>query len=297
MRTPRGRQTSTSRMVSAGWGGDHWWAAGKFRRASPAATASAPPAAAVIDRIDLVSLAAEQLRRASASTISTCCSAAKATGVGGAAAAGRPESATTGIAGGMRKAPKRGHGVRFMWQSGNQLQRALQMPAAKTLGFRTCHSPKSSFPQLHNRLHSLCPTASVHAGTAAEAVRTIATDSRTGLRSETIARPVDTDRGSGCGVSKKGERGPGDPASVEQDAERLVPVRVHHVRQARDLRGLFGEGEDVVPRDRLEREVPAAGHQLLQPGAEALGVGVDADRAERDLADPLAVLLLETPRS
>ena len=51
-----------------------------------------------------------------------------------------------------------------MWQSGNQLRRASQMPAAKTLSFRTCHSPKSSFPQLHNRLHSQCPTASVHVG-------------------------------------------------------------------------------------------------------------------------------------
>jgi hypothetical protein len=31
----------------------------------------------------------------------------------------REESATTGRAGGMRKAPKRGRGVRFMWQSGD----------------------------------------------------------------------------------------------------------------------------------------------------------------------------------
>jgi hypothetical protein len=34
-----------------------------------------------------------------------------------------------------------------MWHSGSQFRRASQIPAAKTLGFRTCHSPKSSFPQ------------------------------------------------------------------------------------------------------------------------------------------------------
>jgi hypothetical protein len=64
------------------------------------------------------------------------------------------KSATTGRAGGMRKAPKRGRGVGFVWQSANQLRHCSRVRAAQIVNVHRCHTSKSSLPC--TRKHLLC---------------------------------------------------------------------------------------------------------------------------------------------
>ena len=57
------------------------------------------------------------------------------------------ESATTGRAGGMRKAPKRGRGVRFHVATVYPCRRTSHRPAIGMFGFPRRHVSKSSLPQ------------------------------------------------------------------------------------------------------------------------------------------------------
>jgi hypothetical protein len=69
------------------------------------------------------------------------------------------KSATTGRAGGMRKAPfKRGRGGRSVRQTTNELLRARQGPPARTVSVRLCNSVQSSPSRLHDCFPSAYPT-------------------------------------------------------------------------------------------------------------------------------------------